>query len=125
MRSVLAIGCPHWRAQVLVWLVGAHGILSGSMRLPSELGKLKRPQMTWSWSHCLSGDHTAVSAGTSDYFFPAQNRRQVLETVASVMTEDVLLDWLFSMDEFEYLKDELMELPDRFCELYLWPGAAG
>jgi len=35
--SVLKISSPHWRAQVVVWLVGAHDLLQGRVKWPSEL----------------------------------------------------------------------------------------
>jgi hypothetical protein len=36
-RSVLVIADPHWRIQVLTWLVGAHPLLAGEIDRPSQL----------------------------------------------------------------------------------------
>ena len=44
-RSVLAIKSPHWRAQILVWMVGVHDMLVGKINWPSELKIGARPSV--------------------------------------------------------------------------------
>ncbi len=117
MTSVLAIECPHWRAQVVVWLVGSHDVLSGAIRQPRDFRAISRPQIEWEWSHCLSGNR--VGDETTSQFLPDRNRRELRDVVASVVTEDVLLDWMLSFADYDYLEAELAELPDRFRELYV------
>jgi hypothetical protein len=116
-RSALAIPCPHWRAQILVWLVGAHGVLTGEVRQPSDFGDIW-PRIRWDWSHCLD-DARFTDGPAIDAFFPLENCRQMLDAVTATMTEDKMLDWLASFAEYDYLEAELADLPGRFCELYL------
>ena len=46
LRSVFSIPCPHWRAQILVWFVGAHDILSGGKPDPSHFDPEDWPSLT-------------------------------------------------------------------------------
>lgn len=121
MASVLAIACPYWRAQLIAWLVGAHDVLSGQIRQPSDFkGK---PDVDWDWSHCLEfkalvrWDEALALGGRS--FFPEPNCRAVLEVVAATMNQDVFLEWLLSIAEDPGLEAELLDLPDRFSSIYL------
>jgi len=116
-RSALAIPCPHWRAQMLVWMVGAHGVLSGEVRQPTQFDDIQ-PRIRWDWSHCLDGARF-TDGPARDAFFPLENCRQMLGAVTATMTEDKILDWLASFAEYDYLEAELGDLPSRFCELYL------
>jgi hypothetical protein len=45
LRSVLEITSPHWRAQVIVWMVGAHDILKGAVKWPPEFREDARPSV--------------------------------------------------------------------------------
>jgi hypothetical protein len=120
--SVLGITCPHWRAQVIVWFVGAHAMLTGGLPQISDLDTAQRPQMTWENSHCLtgsySGDHSDDAAPPPP-FLPAANRDAILRTLRQHLTQDRVLEWLLSIAAVDYLEVELAELPDRFCDLYL------
>ncbi len=127
MKSVLAIRCPHWRAQVIAWFVGAQKMLNGEMRQPADLQAIRRasgvPKVDWEDSHCLDGNYSDewtkhTNKQVPDYLLPAANRTQALATVRSVMTQDLLNDWLVSMRRFEYLEAELLYLPKQFLELY-------
>ncbi len=53
LRSVLAIPSPHWRAQMMSWMVGAHDMLTDALRWPSQLPEQAAPSVAWEWSHCL------------------------------------------------------------------------
>ena len=44
LRSVLDIPSPHWRAQVMVWFVGAHELLNSAVRWPSEFAVQAHPR---------------------------------------------------------------------------------
>jgi len=45
LRSALAIACPHWRAQLLVWFVGAHEMLVGRTANPACFDLMDRPSV--------------------------------------------------------------------------------
>lgn len=122
LRSVLAIPSPHWRAQLLVWLVGAHDLLNGNVRWPSELKENARPSISWNWSHCLRPElATADESGGSPMssLLPDGSRLQALQLLRAHFTEDLYLDWLSSISSVQYLYDELAEIPTMFERLYV------
>lgn len=111
LKSVLDITSPHWRAQMMVWLIGAHEILSGRVNWPSEFLVEARPSICWDGSHCLKPVAPALIRESV--------RAQVLERVRSYFTEDVFLEWLTSIARIPYLEAELAELPSTFEQLYV------
>lgn len=122
LRSVLDIQSPHWRAQVLVWLLGAHEILNGTVRWPSEFSMEARPYIGWEWSHCLRPE----LAGTDDSgsppteaFIAAENRAAALGMLRAYFTEDRFLEWMDGISSVYYLETELQELPSAFESIYV------
>jgi hypothetical protein len=120
MSSVLRIDDRYWRAQVMIWLLGAHKILSGSMRQPSEFLLSDHPSIHWEWSHCLSGNYTGIHDGKVEYveFIPAENRHVALEVTTAYFTEPVFLEWLKSFSADPALEAELADKPYQFFKLY-------
>lgn len=126
LRSVLAIKSPHWRAQVLVWMVGAHGILAGKVKWPSELKIGGRPSVSWEWSHCLGpvlSEGDSSGANTMQTFLRESVQRDILELVRLHFSEETYLEWLDSISRVTYLYDELAEIPSMFEELYVHHGS--
>jgi len=127
LKSVFSIACPHWRAQVIAWFVGAHKVLVGDWQQPEEFSGPKGkggPAIGWEDSHCLNGDYSDsptkhVIKVDPGHFLPATNRARALDTVRTEMSQDVLVEWLISMEEFAYLETELLYLPGEFAALYL------
>lgn len=124
-KSVFAIPCPRWRAQVLVWLVGAKAIVDGTISQPSKLDKQHTPDVGWHWSHCIDGQNAAyqecVAAQVGRIeFLPMANRMLFSETVANLLDENLLSEWLESMMEFEYLFDQItaVAVPEQLRQLY-------
>ena len=122
MRSVLAIPSPHWRAQLIVWAVGAHGMLEGRVGWPSQWNQNASPAVSWDWSHCLrpelaSGDASGISPMTA--LLPEASRGDALHLLRSYFTEDVFLEWLESIGTVEYLRVELGEIPSAFERLFV------
>ena len=120
--SVLALESPHWRAQLVVWLVGAHDILRGRVVWPSEFGPQLRPSVSWDWSHCLRPElATSDESGASPVvsFLPELSRMHALDVVDHYFTDDVFLSWLDSIESVPYLKAELAEIPSTFEEMYV------
>lgn len=117
MASVLAIACPYWRAQLMVWFVGAHDVLSGSVRQPADFAS--NPQIDWDWSHCLKLENLAPNESS---FFPDQNCKAALEVVRETMNAEFYLEWLLSIADEPDLEAELFDLPDRFASIYLQAG---
>ena len=122
LRSVLEITSPHWRAQVIVWMVGAHDILKGAVKWPSEFREDARPSVAWEWSHCLRPELSAADssgAALTVAFIPEGSRSQALQTFQSYFVEEVYLDWLTSISTVPYLEAELAEIPAAFEKLYV------
>ncbi|MBI3528799.1 MAG: hypothetical protein HY067_12625 [Betaproteobacteria bacterium] len=125
LQSVLAIPSPHWRAQVLAWLVGAHGILNGRIQWPSEFLVEARPSVGWEWSHCLRAELAAADAAEAPAvpsLLSADSRSRALQAVDAYFTEDVYLEWLLSISSVPYLEAELAEIPSTFEGLYVRAG---
>ena len=122
LRSVFAIACPHWRAQLIVWCVGAHPLLTGELAHIAEAGTLT-PGIGWQGSNWLKGNYIGryPDGQTPQPFLPEQHRMIAVRTIASLMSEEILLDWLISISAFDYLENELFGLPDRFQALYTSP----
>jgi len=123
--SVLAIESPHWRAQVLVWLIGSHDMLHGKVSWPSEFCIEDYPSVSWEWSHCLrpelaSSDDSGAAAVAS--LLPETARVQVLKVVRLYFTEEVFLEWLDAIGSVPYLQAELGTLSSSFEDLYVRRG---
>jgi hypothetical protein len=122
LKSVLAIPSPHWRAQILVWMVGAHDVLSGTVKWPSEFSAGARPDVSWEWSHSLRPELAATDASGApplDAFLRPYARLKALEVVHAHFDEDTYLEWLSGICAVSYLESELAEIPDRFVDLYV------
>lgn len=116
LTSVLSIDDPHWRAQIMVWFVGADDMLSGRIRHPSELPESGYPQIDWNGSRYLSGSFGSSVA--TNAFIHAANRAEAVDTVRSFMTEATFLAWLQSICAHDELEAELADLPFQFHALY-------
>lgn len=122
LRSVFDIPSPHWRAQVIVWLVGAHGILNNVIRWPSEFSMEARPYIGWEWSHCLKVEMAAADdsgAPPVPTFIPEAARTSALNVVQSYFSENRFLEWLDCISTVPYLESELAEIPSTFEMLYV------
>jgi hypothetical protein len=124
-KSVFAIPCPRWRAQVLVWLVGAKAVIDGTISQPSKLDKLQTPNVKWHWSHYIDGQNAAFDESVENQvdqieFLPAQNRLLFGEAVSNVLDDALLKGWLESMMRFEYLFDQVnaVAVPEQLRQMY-------
>jgi hypothetical protein len=125
-RSVLAIPSPHWRAQLIVWLIGARDLLAGRIHWPADFSETN-PRITWAWSHCLgptlgrgAGDPLAGSS-----LIPEANRLAVLDVLQADVTASVYDEWLVSIMDIDYLVDELGTMPDEFFRLFVEGAGSG
>jgi hypothetical protein len=121
LRSALAISSPHWRAQMLVWLVGAHDAMQGHIASPSALSFDARPKVVWEDCWCLIPVGTGAQPGreAAPGFLPQQNCHLALQVIGDWFNDDVFLDWLASIGSVDYLATELADIPSRFEHLYL------
>jgi len=122
LHSVFDISSPHWRAQLIVWLVGAYGMLNNTVRWPSEFSAKDHPYIGWEWSHCLRPELAASDDGGAPpvpAFIPENARMSVLAVVRSYFSEDRFRDWLDCISKVSYLEAELAGIPATFEMLYV------
>lgn len=122
LHSMLVIDAPHWRAQVLVWLVGARDILTGAIAWPSQCRDDAVPGIAWKWSHCLDPRLAAnddSGAAALDAMLPQESRTAVLRLVQSYFSANIYLQWLESIYNVPYLQAELGDIPSAFETLYV------
>jgi hypothetical protein len=122
LRSVFDIPSSHWRAQVMVWFVGAYDMLTGAERWPSEFSMEAHPYIGWEWSHCLRWELTTTDdsgAPLAAAFIAEGVRATALRALKSYFTEDRFLVWLDCISTIPYLAAELAEIPSTFEALYV------
>jgi hypothetical protein len=121
MASVLAIRSPYWRAQLIVWLVGAHDLLAGRIGWPSQLPESAYPSVAWDWSHCIKPElSTGRARGPAVASWLSERARaQVLQIVHAHFDEDVYLEWLASISTVPAIESEIAEIPSTFEALYV------
>lgn len=124
-RSVAAIECPRWRAQLLVWLCGAKGILDGTVSYPEELAESGSISIGWALSNVIGLENAAYDAteerpDQKAEFISKANRDLFNEVVGEIITERTLTDWLESLTEFPYIFDQIdaTGVPERLRRLY-------
>ena len=121
-ESVLAIRSPHWRAQVLVWLVGSHPLLRGEVASPSLLPAIGRPSVAWE-SYDRLGNPPAMDEPFAPRsvasFVPKSSREHALAVTKRFFTASVFDSWLDSIRQVSYLESELADIPSSFESLYV------
>lgn len=117
LESVLAIPNPYWKAQIIVWLIGAHSLLTDAIDQPKHLPE-QPCDIGWDASYSLDGHYT----GDFDPpvlltpFIPEPNRSATLETIRQLDLSEFLMEWQTNPD-LEGLAAETAGLPDRFQAL--------
>ena len=125
LHSAFDIPSPHWRAQMMVWFVGAKDILDGVARWPSEFEIEAYPNVGWEWSHCLRAElATTDDSGSlpAEAFIAKGNRATALRALTSYFTEERFLEWLDCISTVPYLEAELGDIPSRFESMCLAVG---
>lgn len=125
LKSVLAISSPHWRAQVMVWMVGAADLLNETVKWPSELPESARSSVSWELTHCLRPELAEADDSVAlrmDSILPKGSRLRANRLLCSHFSEDLYLEWLMSISEVPYLEAELAEIPSTFESMYVRPA---
>lgn len=120
LTSVLEIKSHHWRAQVLVWAVGAFPFLTGELNQPGEAPEDANPDVSWWSSHFLKGTYTGDYSGrfSDAVFLPEPNRRAASSTIRGYFADRPLAEWSRAFQSDAVLIRELGDLPARFSKLY-------
>ncbi|HEY4371168.1 MAG TPA: hypothetical protein VGN52_04560 [Burkholderiales bacterium] len=102
--SALTIDDPHWRAQLMIWLVGARRILGNPKAQPADLSD-QYPSIEWSLADCLKGNYSGSFAEpvVPEPFIPIANRSAFDRAVAAFFTPQLRQGWIDSIDAVDYL----------------------
>ena len=120
LGSVLAIRSPAFVGQMIAWLVGAYPVLTGERSQPSDLLHQGYPDISWFWSHVLTGNYTERRGKDAEFdvFIPPANRAVAIATVGAHLIGNHELDWLATISADPALEAELEDLPFDLCRLY-------
>lgn len=122
LRSVFDIPSPHWRAQVMVWLTGAHGILDNAIQWPSDFSPNARPHLAWDYSNSLNVEMATMDqsgASPVSTFIPDAARTSALNAARSYFSERQFQEWVDCISTVPCLESELAEIPSTFKALYV------
>ncbi|MDM5176370.1 hypothetical protein PO883_04085 [Massilia sp. DJPM01] len=97
--SIFAIGDPHWRAQILLWLGQTRQIWDAGSAFPADLGS-QAPQATWSETYLLDARLGAP-------FITGENRCAFTEALRPLLALH-LDDWRESIAQVDYLALEAL-----------------
>ncbi len=121
LNSVLNIPCVNWRKQLIVWLFGAHPLLTGKVKQVNQLSN-SYPNVSWKNSFLLNGNYTGVftqeALNSAGDFLPAENRERFLEFVRRRLRPEVFKAWNLEYDGGSYFEEEFAYAAERFEELY-------
>lgn len=135
-KSALKIESVHWRAQLIVWLVGAHKILNSEIFHPTEFdlefdGPLQTPSVEWELSYLIgseynancredpNGDFYCEGSVKSSRYLPKENIAILFSVLRKEMTDKIFFNWVDSIGQYNYLERDLGELPEKFYDLYV------
>jgi hypothetical protein len=116
LKSTLAIRDPHWAAQIMVWLAGAHPVFTGEILQPTDFRS--HPDIEWAWSHSIRGNYWDGQKSTTIDFLPEENRAEILRVLENELSQELFFSWLNMIKPYDYLEAELNELPSLFADLY-------
>lgn len=124
LKSVFSIKSPHWRAQLIVWFVGAEKIIFDRIKNPSDFDEDNSPNISWAWSHLFEGKQDWKISDESKpnlNFIPEANRETLIQSISELINEQLFKDWMQSITKCDYLINELTEIPNRFYNIYVVP----
>ena len=119
VESLFAIRGAWWRAQFLLWLVGAHPFVIGEKTQPSQFG-WEQPEISWEESDLLCGSYDGEH-GQPNYipFISNENRAAMQSALRKHVTQKLFFDWLDCFASTRDVENELGDWPLRFAESYL------
>jgi hypothetical protein len=125
-ESVIAIKDPYWIEQIIVWLIGAHPILTSTNSQPAGFPEYGPYRVSWDWSHVLSGNYSGdfQEPVVRIPFLPRANCDALLEVVRNWSVGE-FFEELLTDPKLEAVAAETPGLSDRFFELYGEEANAG
>lgn len=119
LESVVSIPNIYWGAEFIVWLIGAHPLLSGTIDQPRQLPEIGPCDVGWDASYSLGGNYTGNFEPPIHLtpFIPDANKASALESIRNFDLTELLLEWQTNPSVQE-LAAETAGLPERFIEAY-------
>jgi hypothetical protein len=107
LESVVAIEDPHWRAQFLVWLMGARRLMRGPGLQPADVFMME-PRVDWASSHVLDGHYTGnhTEPIVRLPFISDVNKVAFWAALSRLLTAPVVEEWFRSVRAIDYLDFE-------------------
>lgn len=117
-HSVASISNIYWQAQLTVWLVGVHPILTNEIEQPAQLSEELHWSVGWNWSHVLAGDYTGKSEPSIKQipFLPARNREAVMDIARQMAVGKFAA--VLANPRLDRVSFENAGLEERFMQLY-------
>lgn len=117
-QSVLDIESAGWRAQVMVWLLGAHSFLNGAITQPAQLKK-RKPDITWTYSDYLDGFYEGYPhADEAAPFLKPENIVAMQSAIEKLVTPALFFQWLDSFAQHDYLRYQVLGVSEQFFETF-------
>lgn len=122
LAEAIAIEDPFWKAQMIVWMVGAYPLLTDEVSQPSEFPREGIGAVQWNWSHALAGYYSGVSDDRASRmpFIQPDNRTAALDAIRG-LSLDSFIEELGTAPDLAALASEMFDIPQRFIELYGTP----
>ncbi len=130
--SIADIPCPYWRAQIIVWLIGAKPFLEGQIRQPTEFNKLV-PEIDWNSSHYLAGNYSGDFSPSSPLvnsrgeeigskkpgpklipFVPEINLVAFVDAIGDLLPRHVREEWCSNVIAVPVIEKEMGEYARQF-----------
>ncbi len=116
VESWMAIDDPHWRTQILAWLITFYRWLDSGIEQPKELDRLD-PSPSWEGSELLGGCYSESGCEPIP-FLSDQTVKVFLDLIQQRFDEDLVLLWADTFDDTASLELEAYQLPDQFLTLH-------
>jgi len=131
VESVFRIDCPYWRGQLMIWLLGAKPFFEGKISQPKQFEDLE-PEITWEYSHCLSGefppdmelvlppgfdDSTRQTRNYMTPFVSDANRAAFNDACHRALPDATREDWCAQVAAVPLLEREMGDYIRQFAEM--------
>ena len=117
--SVLEVQSAHWRAQLLLWLLGVWPLLNREATLITQL-KGRKPNVQWEDSWLLDGFYNGYPHNPEpEAFLHEENIEALRNAIQKHITLELFFTWLDSFEQNEHLHYQVLGLSELFFEKFI------
>lgn len=125
VTSLFAIEDTHWKAALMIWLLGSYDMLNEGVVIPSRVEKSK-PDVSWDDSHCLGSTYGSIDAkyppsleyNDNKDFLPPENTKVFLEEIGKFVTVDLIYKWSEFFEKDPFVRESTRGVPVNLLEKY-------